>query len=472
MPRLHSSCLMLLLAALATGALAADDPTLAERRRLIQLRSRQPGERSEFLKLPKAPGRNFDVGGWVTGASLDLRDDDKNAPTPDTTRSLLLGDARLWFTGDLSEKVEYYVRLRHQDFKVRTEVGTVPTDLSQQEGLKLDQAFVDIRFSKKVDARVGRQFVQVGRGVSLAADLDGAGVEYADQRWHHRVFVGRSLDRDPGVDTSLPGFDSGLARHNFAFGESRLQMESGNQLYLYAVAHQDDSQTSDPFLARLNFAYNSHYLGFGSEGRLDPVLNYFFEFIGESGTTVQGTRRFLRVPISAYAILSGLQYYPKWFWKPQVTFELSMGSGDRERNSVTDTFGLGNPTRTSDHNFLYYGAYDGGLALSPRLSNIVISRLGYQVKPFPRGSGVLPELVVGATASRYWKDENRGAISDTLATQVNSDLGTGLDVYMGFRPLSDLSALVQYGRFEPGDAYRARARDASDRVFMNVTQSF
>lgn len=467
-----SSVRILLFCALASSALGADAPNLAERRRLIQLKAREPGERAAFLKLPTAPGRAFDAGGWVTAASLDLRDDDKQAATPDTTKSLLLGDTRLWFTGDLTDKVEFYVRLRHQDFKVRTEVGTAPTDLSQQEDIKLDQAFADIQLSRKVEARVGRQFVQVGRGLTLALDLDGAGVDYTDPQWHHRAFVGRSLDRDPGVDTSLPGFDQGLARHNFALGESRLQIESGKQFYLFAVAHQDDSKTSDPFLARLNFAYNSAYFGFGSEGRLDPLLNYFFEVIGETGTTIQGTPRFLRVPIGAYAVLTGLQYYPKWFWSPQVTLELSMGSGDRERNSVTDTFGLGNPSGTGDHNFLYYGAYDGGLALSPRLSNIIVSRLGYQVKPLPAGKEELPQLVLGATASRYWKDESRAAISDTLATRVNSDVGVGLDVYLGFRPLSDLSMLIQYGRFEPGDAYPANTRDASDRLFMTATQSF
>lgn len=43
---------------------------------------------------------------------------------------------------------------------------------------------------------------------------------------------------------------------------------------------------------------------------------------------------------------------------------------------------------------------------------------------------------------------------------------------MGFRPLSDLSMLVQYGRFEPGDAYPADSRDASDREFVTAAQSF
>lgn len=461
-----------LLLALSAASFAADNSSLAERRRLIQLRGRDPGAKSMFLNIPKAPGRAFDVGGWVTAASLDLRDDDKQARTPDSTHSLLFGDARLWFAGEAADDVDFYVRFRHQDFKVRTDPLTAPTDLSQQEGTKLDQAFVDWQINKKVEARIGRQFVQVGRGLSLALDLDGAGVDYTDPQWHHRVFVGRSLDRDPGLDTSLQGFDQGLARHNFAFGESRLTAESGNQFYLYAIAHQDDSRTSDPFLARLDFSYNSHYIGFGSEGRIDPTLNYFFEFIGESGTTTQGTPNFIRVPISAYAILSGLQYYPKWFWSPQITAELSMGSGDRERNSVTDTFGLGNPTATGDNNFLYYGAYDGGLALSPRLSNLIVNRYGYQVKPLPNKGDELPQLVLGATASFYWKDEARGAISDTVATQPDRDVGRAVDLYLGFRPLSDLSMLFQYGRFEPGDAYPADSRDASDRVFVTATQSF
>lgn len=461
-----------LVAALSTAAFAADAPSLAERRRLIQLHGRDPGQSTAFLNVPKAPGRAFDAGGWVTAASLDLRDDDKQAATPDSTHTLLLGDTRLWFAGELSDSVEFYVRVRHQDFKVRTEPGTAPTDLSQQEGVKLDQAFLDVQISKKLEARVGRQFVQVGRGLTLALDLDGAGLDYTDTQWHHRIFAGRSLDRDPGLDTSLPGYDQGLARHNFVFGESRMTAENGSQWYLYAMAHQDDSRTSDPFLSLLDFSYNSHYVGFGGEGRLHPLLNYYFEVVGESGTTIQGTPNFLRVPVTAYALTSGLQYYPRWFWNPQVSYEVSMGSGDRERQSVTDTFGLGNPTATGDNNFLYYGAYDGGLALSPRLSNLVVNRLGYQVKPLPHKGDELPQLVLGAVASKYWKDVRLGAVSDTVATQPQYDVGTGLDIYMGFRPLSDLSMLFQYGRFEPGDAYPADSRDAADRVFVTATQSF
>ena len=462
----------LLVLALASAALAADAPTLAERTRLIQLRGREPGAQSEFLSIPKAPGRAFDVGGWVTVANLDLHNDDKQDRTPDSTRALFLTDERVWFAGELSDTVEYYVRFRHQKFSLDTAPGVTPTDLSQQEGFKLDQAFVDWRISKQIEARAGRQFAQVGRGLTLALDLDGAGVDYTDAQWHHRVFLGRSLDRDPGLDTSLPGFDRGLARHDFAFGESRLTAQNGNQIYLYAVAQRDDSRTSDALLARLPFHYDSNYFGFGSEGRLHPLLNYFAEAIGESGSTIQGTPRFLRVPISAYALTSGLQYYPRWGGHPQLTAELSMGSGDRERNSVTDTFGLGNPSPTTDNNFLYFGAYEGGLALSPRLSNLIVTRLGYSVKPLPRKSGELPQLVLGATASRYWKDEARGAISDTVATLHSSDVGVGLDLYAGLRPFSDLSLYLQYGRFQPGDAYPVDSRNAADRLFLTATQSF
>jgi len=456
---------------LAAAARAQTNASIAERLRLIEQQGRDNGEVPAYLQLPVAPGRPFDWGGWVTAADLLFHGENHNS-TPSNTTSILLEDARLWFSGDLSDRIQYYVRVRYQDYDVNTNPGATRPNLKQQEGIQLDQAFVDYKISKNVEARVGRQFMKVGRGLSLAADLDGATVDYVSPQWTHRALVGRSLDRDPGVDTSVTGYDQGTARHDFVGGESRLRTPSGRQFYLYALVEHDESHSLDPAQNAQNFAYDAHYFGFGTEGRLDPMLNYFLEVVAEGGTTLQGVAPFLRVPISSYASTSGLQWFPPWFWRPQASLELSYGSGNRFRTSVTNTFGGGNAIPVVDTNFLYFGAYDGGLALSPRLSNLIVARLGYQVKPLPADQELLPELVVGATASHYWKDEKDGAISDTLATQSEYDVGSAVDLYVGTRPLSDFSALVQYGRFSPGSAYPVDQRAENHRVFVTATQSF
>ena len=461
-----------LMALVAAGAVQAQTATVNERLRLIEQRDRDVAEVPAYLQLPKPPGLAFDWGGWVTAANLGLHNENHNSKSLENTSNIFLEDTRLWFSGEASDAITYYVRVRHQEYIQSINAGGTPSDLAQQEGVQLDQAFVDVKVNKQVEARVGRQFTKIGRGLALALDLDAAHVEYHDTQWHHRAFVGRSLARDPGLDTSITGSTQGNAHYDFLGGESRLYARSGRQFYLYALVEQDESKSLAPAQARLDFSYDARYFGFGSEGRIDPMLNYFFEVVGEGGTTLQGLPPFLREPISAYAATSGLQYYPNWFWKPTVSLELSMGSGNRFRTSVTNTFSGGNPAPVADENFLYFGAYDGGLALSPRLSNLVVARLGYQVKPLPAGHDLLPELSLGATASKYWRDHVTGAISDTLATVPDADVGTALDVYAAARPLSDLSMLLQYGRFEPGRAYTPDAREANYRVFATATQSF
>src|SRR5262249_45517333 len=90
----HHLPLLALTLAVAAGAAYGQSASVTERQRLIELRNKQVGQPG-FLELPKAPGHNFDVGGWVTVANLDLRDDDHSKITPDTTKNLFLEDTRL-----------------------------------------------------------------------------------------------------------------------------------------------------------------------------------------------------------------------------------------------------------------------------------------------------------------------------------------------------------------------------------------
>lgn len=314
--------------------------------------------------------------------------------------------------------------------------------------------------------------MQVGRGLVLALDLDALGFEYLDPLWRHRVVAGRSLRRDPGLDASIVGFDTGQARNDFYLAESRLNHADGNQYYLFGLATVDRTRSLDRAQAVLDFEYRSHYLGAGGEGRLSKQLLFYSEAVMEDGSTLADRPALRRVTVKSHALVAGLQYFPRGDWTPQLSLELAHGSGDAERLSVTDTFGGGNQSATTDKNFLYHGSYDGGLALSPRLSNLTVTRLGYQVKPRPLPQELLPELLLGVVGSRYWKDHAAGGISDTVATETSTDVGKAVDVFVAAKPLADLAFFAQYGRFVPGDAYPADSRDASNRVLVTATQSF
>jgi hypothetical protein len=329
---------------------------------------------------------------------------------------------------------------------------------------------VDGSVSKRFTLRAGRQFVYLGRALVLSTDLDGGSVTHAEGPWRHRVFAGTSIRRDPNLDTSVVGFARGTQERHYYLAESSRTFESGTRAYGYLLAQQDDSRSLSAVQQARDFGYNTVHGGVGAEGTLDQLVHYYVEFVHQGGTALADAPG-RRVDIDANALLAGLLYYPRSDWHPLVTLELAHGSGDPARASVTNTFG-GKLTATDDTNFMYFGVYDGGLALSPRLSNLNVARLGYQIKPLPRPGRKLPGLLVGAKVSGYWKDEANGVISDPLATLANRYVGWGADGFIGYRPLSDVSLLAQYGRFSPGSAYAAAAHDATNRVLLTSTISF
>jgi hypothetical protein len=448
-------------------------PTGLERVRLIQDRSRQELSKTEYLKLPSTDETQLDVGGWMTFTFLDFRDDDHAKATPDLIERLLLADYRAYAKVAHRKGHKFYGRLRNLDFKFFTAPGVVPPTTQSQEGVEVDLAYIDLVLDsdRKGMARLGRQFVRAGRGLTLSAELDGAALEYTGSAWKARMLYGRTLQRDPDIDSSIQGFDRGFGRRDFYIAEGEYRMSSGTRYYAYLLSERDQSRTLSLAQSRLDFHYDADYVGLGTEGRFDPLLHYYLEIVKQSGETLVDIAGGPRVSIDAAGAVAGLLYYPRWKYRPFLSMEYGFGTGDPERRSVTNVFG-GKRTITSDTNFLPFGVYDGGLALSPRLSNLHVLRLGYQTKPLPRGDRILPDLLFGTKLSYYMKEEKDGVVSDPLASLAAHDVGFGADFFVGARPFSDLSLLVQYGRFVPGKAYPDPVSDSTNRVLATSTLSF
>lgn len=445
--------------------------SVSERVRLVQDESRRELEQTTFLKLPTPAYPMIDVGGWASLTYIDFSNDDHQKALPDLTQNVIIQDYRLWLKAALSERFNGLVRLRNQDYIFRMASDVTSPDMHQQEGLELDQAYVDYTGNDHLTARLGRQYVRVGRGLVLSADLDGAGAEYSSPDWRCRAFAGRTVRRDPNIDNSILGYAQATQDRDFFFLESTRQLTSGHRVYGYTVIQQDSSKSLDPVQAAKDFHYNSQYMGIGASGRVHPLLHYFLEIVRENGRMMIDLPTTPRQDIEATSLLSGLLYYPKWFGKPLVSLEYAFGSGDSARSSVTNTFG-GKLTNTTDHNFLYFGSYDGGLALSPRLSNLHVLRLGYQYKPWVQDAELVPDLLLGTKMSLYWKDTADGLISDSLAVMASRDIGSAIDLFVAFRPYSDFSLMLHGGRFMPGDAYASGADDATDRLLATGTLSF
>jgi hypothetical protein len=472
------AAVVFLAAFLAGGPLVAQDlsATARERFRLIQEDKSVKAADAEFLRLEQSGDRDLDIGGWSTTTYLDLTNDDHRRAVADLLESVTIEDYRFWVAAGLHKgrkvDVKSYARGRVLDVHFDTAPGVVAPDTRSQEGLELDLGYVDVTGTSGFSARAGRQFVRVGRGLTLALDLDGLDLAKARPSWTYRVFGGETVPRDPNIDTSVVGFARRTQRRAFVLGEVEHRTDSGAKYYGYVVVERDSSRSLDPAQRRRNFSYDTEYYGGGTAGRFNPLLHYFLEVIHQSGEVLIDVPTDPRVSIDGTGLLSGLLYYPKWRWRPLASLEYSLGSGDPRRGSVTNVFG-GKQTITRDENFLYFGAFDGGLALSPRLSNLHVLRAGYQVKPLPaKDDQELPDLLIGTKGTLYWKDDVNGVISDPLAILASHDIGTAIDVFLAWRPFSDASMLVQYGRFIPGDAYMSGANDPSERLLAAGTLSF
>jgi len=466
------SAVLALASLAATGARAQTlDAGAAERVRLVTDEARrQTAPPSTFLDLAKQDERQIDAGGWVTVTSVDFRDDDHSASKPDAFKSVVIEDYRLWVAGEITDDLKFYVRGRKFNFDFSTNAGVASPDFASQENVTLDLAYVDWGFAKDWALRAGRQFQTLGRALVLSNDLDGAAVSYQHGPWQGRVFAGTTIDRDPNLDTSIIGFAQRTQDRDFYSADASRTFDNGNRAYGYLLVEHDNSTSQSAAQSALDFHYHSNYLGLGTEGSIAQDLHYYGEYVREGGTMFADTPK-TRVDIDSNAFLGGLLYYPDFDGHPLATLEIAHGSGDPARSSVTNTFG-GKLSASDDNNFLYYGSYDGGLALSPRLSNLNIARLGFQMKPFPDDGKQLPGVLVGTKLSEYWKDDKNGVISDPLATLAARYVGWGFDFFAGYKPLSDVSFLAQFGRFTPGSAYAPGASDASNRVLLTSTLSF
>jgi hypothetical protein len=121
--------------------------------------------------------------------------------------------------------------------------------------------------------------------------------------------------------------------------------------------------------------------------------------------------------------------------------------------------------------FMGFGRYDGGIALNPRLSNLHVLRLGASARPWDETHG-FEDLTLGGKFSLYRKNDGSGYISDPEAIPGSTDVGSGLDLFLGWRIYSDLAWMVQYGVFSPGEAYPVGFTDSTQTLYTNMTYSF
>jgi hypothetical protein len=475
-----------LLALALTATLAVAQPTgftatAVERGRILETTQQLSLRGTEYLRGPARDYTIFDNGGWSSTSYFNFKDFDNNRQLPDAFHGLLISDIRYWFKAQFPNDAGVYIRFRKQNFHFYTRDDVLEPDTNKVDAFDLDIGYIELPFNE-AQVRVGRQFLQIGRGLTFSDVLDCGSVDFRRNSWQVNAFSGRTSPMADNIDASVAPFGTGGAKRWFTGVQVNHTNEDGHRIYGYYLNEVDRTRSVFPQNLNFNHHFNADFVAIGWEGPLAKKLTGYAELIHEGGS-ILSQNLFLdnnianttRDDLDATALISALSYFAGDVHRSNIGLEFAYGSGDRDRGSVFNTFINGNRPGTTDTGFFQFGVYDLGLALSPRLSNLEVLRLGYSLKPILNHRREPIDLQAGVKVSGYWKDEATGAIAPTTLTQANQPftaVGTGLDVFVNGRIFHDQVFSVQYGKFYPSSAYMTGFDDPQSRLFVNLTSSF
>jgi len=410
-------------------------------------------------QVPAAREHGFDAGGWFDFAFFTYNDTQNRVQ-----RTLRLYELRGWANYNYEGVHQFYVRglLHYADWNTGTNPKAYEGD-DFQEGLERAWYQFDLgqmlrnqtgrrpRASFKV--KVGREYATIGTALTLSTPLDMVQIHANAGDWELMALLGKTLSGSRNIDDSTD-----IANHQdrcfwgLQLRYDGLDMLGHHRPFVYFLENQDhsDPTPNDP---TQEFAYDSRYVGLGSEGTLVlPNLRYQAEIVGEWGKTYSDGATSDRDDIEAMAMDFLLEYLFQTRMQPKVSFEYLFGSGDSDRrSSATSTVG-GNRPGTVDHAFNAFGFRDTGIAFSPRLANLNIYILGGSFFPL-ESYKLFEKMELGSKVFFYQKHRSGGPISDTAAVNDSSWVGWEWDLYCNWRITSDVTYTIRYGAFQPGEAF-------------------
>jgi hypothetical protein len=434
----------------------------------LERQARETQETREFFKGMGGVRPTTQYGGWSSYTYITIDELDHDRRGIDPVDQVRLSDQRFWISRTFDARRQAYLRLRKLDFDIHVAPGIPIPDFRTKEAFDVDLGFYDFPIGD-TQVRAGRQFVAMGNGLVLAQALDGV---VARHRYANGIELGAlaatSLERTDNLDTRVAGFDRGHNDRHFVGLEGHYRTKRRKlRLHGFALRNIDETRSELPAQNFQDFQYQSRYIGAGVAGTLHRRLDFATEWIDEGGSSAGFDGR---ADIDAYAVTTNLAYRFLVRGTPTLTLDHAIGSGDPNRFSVTSSLDLGPSRFAGDENFLYFGQYDGGLALAPRLSNLEVLRVGLQGHPFTRWLRWPSDMLAGFKASTYHKHRVTGGISDPLGFRPLSDVGAALDVFVSCRALSDVNFLLEYGTFKPSSAFVSR--DLTSKLAATATVSF
>jgi len=428
--------------------------------------------RSEFdAQMADAQRAAFDWGGWY---SFNLFRFDDGV---ESSRTLRRHDLRLWGRLLLDQGAhEFYVRGRTSllDFNSGDSYDGNDDDV---EGPNLERGYYRFDLAKALQAdsgriidynfvvTAGRDLVQFGTGLTLAAPLDHVALRGTYRNFELTTLAGKTVGSSQDFDLSLT---ANRSHRNFLGAQLKYLGLQRHRPFAY-VLWQRDRNHENLFPLLQEFDYDSFYAGLGATGELTQGLRYETEWVYESGSNYSQRTFLQHSEIEAWALRAELEYLFRGTHKARASVEYLFGSGDPDRlTSPTNTMG-GNHGDVEDDSFVGFGYTDTGLSFAPRYANLHMWRAGGSFYPWP-ASPRFRRLELGTDWYLYQKHHASAAVSDPTASVGSGYLGWEMDYYLNWRVTSDVAWTARLGAFFPGDAFH----DTSCRTFLlvGVTWSF
>ncbi len=323
----------------------------------------------------------------------------------------------------------------------------------------LDLAFLSSSaFNNRLKLEMGRRYFTMGSGLVLSGRGDGLELKTHISSFDIKLmgmYTGfLSKDNNPYYlnDSDL----SDGAKRAFTGTEITMHILS-HKVYGIALAQFDLAEKNEKNPTR----YFSQYYGGGAKGNIFSYLDYYGEFIYESGKSyVASTDK--KSTISAYALTTGMTYFIQTKFNPSLLLQYAFASGDPDRENYLSS--VRSSSSEKDKGFIYFGVYNGGYALNPRLSNMHIMRGGFTITPLSELSKeYLRRICLIGKYSYYMKAKKESPINDGEANIEKAYIGQEIDASLRWKIFSDLSAYMNFGIFFPGDAFKS---DAEKKTFI------
>lgn len=456
----------ILLATLSEMAMAQTPEDI----RRIEEEKREALEQTELRILEGEDRVVLDYGGWFNARYDDYDDDDNDYSQMDSLAHALSFDYRLWMKisyrppAGASYVNEHSVYLRLKD--IRTERTHASTNQGHDhDGPDLDYGYLVLDL-RPCYIEAGRRYFSVGQGIAYSNVSDGVEFYASLENWNLKALASHTLPDEENIDTSVPGYERKSRRIFYGVEVTYLGI-TNHGIYGYLLAQRDYSD-EDPDDPLRDYTYNSDYIGLGSQGKIFPNMHYWAEIIRETGQSrVYATSD--KMDVTAWGGDFGISYDLDVYSHPNFSVEYAFGTGDEDRVSVTDT--LSGNTFGDDKNFLYFGYLPAGYALSPRLSNLYFYKAGVLLKPLEKWR-LFRNFSAGLDYYRYYKYKKGGGIYDADASVSDHDVGWEIDMNVSWQILSDFTVSLQYGHFEPGEAYPPSADDSEDYLSVGTSYTF